>query len=97
MHIQRSNTQYPQAVELEVAINEEKLDDTEGVDVKDVDVLELNDCEAELICEEPCAFVDIADEEDVDTGTGLADVVEIIVVSDVAAPVAAGVESAKTV
>jgi hypothetical protein len=76
-------------VELEVTISEEKLDDDEVVDV-----LEFNDCEAELICGELCVLVDDADEDE-ETGPGLADVVLMAVVSEV--PVAAGVELAKTV
>jgi hypothetical protein len=65
------------------------------VDDEDVDVLvEFNDCEAELICDDPCAFVDDAEEEEEETGPGLADVVTTVV-SEVA--VAAPVEPANIV
>lgn len=88
-----------QVVELELAISEEKSVDVERVDVDAIDVLvlvEFNDCEAELICDELDATVDIADDEGVDTGIGLAVVVDAVMVS--ALPVAAtAVESAKTV
>lgn len=82
---------------LELAIKEEKLVDDERVDVEDVDVLEFKDCDAELICADPPAFVDDADEDEGETVPGLADVVVRVSVTEVAAPVAPCVESARTV
>lgn len=81
-----------QVVELELATKEVKLV-VERVEVDDVDVV-FKDCDAELICPDPAAVVDDADEEE--DAAGLAEVVDVALGLVVAA-VDPWVESANTV